>query len=174
MILVIFTQDYPYGRGEPFLESEIAYASQNFDAVHIISSSRNQELTRELPSNVYAHKVGRNYRFTICLLYAFFKLFSVEARSEWKFLSQNRCLFKKSHIIKSWIIYWMLEKRYALYISQLNLPTENAIAYAYWMDSRAYFIAKHRHLWRFAISRAHRFEIQETIYIPSESKLRMA
>ncbi len=166
MNLIIFTQDYPYGRGEPFLESEILFASNFFDDVFIMSSSRNHELFRELPDNVHPHKVDKSYRFVTCLAYALLKLFSKEARDEWKFLHQSEIKFNSNQIIKSWIIYWMLEKRYSLYTSKLNLPKDDTVAYAYWMDSRAYFIAKHRHLWCWAVSRAHRYEVQETIYIP--------
>ena len=55
-ILLLFTQSYPFGKEETFLEEEIELLKDNFEEIYIISSS-NAEITREIPSNVKTIKI---------------------------------------------------------------------------------------------------------------------
>lgn len=48
--LVIFTQDFPYGKGETFLESELPYLENGFDGILIVSTAlhKGYQLTRKI------------------------------------------------------------------------------------------------------------------------------
>lgn len=59
-ICVLLTVNYPFGKGESFLENEISYLSEGFDKVIILaaSASENGYQTRNVPSNVSAYPLG--------------------------------------------------------------------------------------------------------------------
>ncbi|MBI6027018.1 glycosyltransferase [Clostridium perfringens] len=61
--LILFTNYYPYFKGEEYLESEIEYLSKNFNDIIIISTmvSSSMEQTREIPANVKAFPIGINH-----------------------------------------------------------------------------------------------------------------
>ena len=50
-ILILLTNDFPFGQGEQFLETEILHLSKSFDKVYIYTTSSKGE-RRYLPSNV--------------------------------------------------------------------------------------------------------------------------
>jgi glycosyltransferase involved in cell wall biosynthesis len=54
--LLLFTQAYPFGKEETFLEEEIEILKNNFEKIYILSSS-NAIITREIPSNTKAIKI---------------------------------------------------------------------------------------------------------------------
>ena len=144
--LLLITYDFPYGQGETFLETEIKYASQHFPIVYILSTSRNKNLTRELPSNVKAFKIDRCYHFIGCLLYSISKCFSQEARNEFRDVKHLRNKPNKLKMIKSWIITWMIEKRLAIAIKELHFDLHNIIGYSYWLSASAYYLSKETNL----------------------------
>ena len=167
--LLLITYDFPYGQGETFLETEIKYASQHFPIVYILSTSRNKNLTRELPSNVKAFKIDRCYHFIGCLLYSISKCFSQEARNEFRDVKHLRIKPNKLKMIKSWIITWMIEKRLAIAIKELHFDLHNIIGYSYWLSASAYYLSKETSF-RYTFSRAHRFEVRDyEEYIPFRS-----
>ncbi len=60
-ICFLITSEYPYKKGEAFLESEISYLSEAFDEVYIFSTKIYEETEkRYLPSNVKSFFVGEN------------------------------------------------------------------------------------------------------------------
>ena len=52
--LILLTNYYPFHKGEEYLESEIAYLSEKFKDIYIISTmvSDKMEQTRQVPENV--------------------------------------------------------------------------------------------------------------------------
>ncbi len=57
MKLFFFTNTYPYGKGETFIENEINILASNFDTVHIFPLEKtDNNLKRETPKNVIVHK----------------------------------------------------------------------------------------------------------------------
>ncbi|HLN20677.1 MAG TPA: glycosyltransferase [Bacteroidales bacterium] len=50
--LVLITSQYPYGKGETFIDTEFPYLEQNFDRIIIISQNVSESLTRRI-----SHKV---------------------------------------------------------------------------------------------------------------------
>lgn len=54
--LLLFTQSYPFGKEETFLEEEIKVLKDNFETIYILSSSNNEK-TRDVPTNVKEVKI---------------------------------------------------------------------------------------------------------------------
>lgn len=57
--LLLLTNSFPYGRGEEFIEPELAITARRFDKVHVIATQVTQvgEQTRTLPPNAQATSV---------------------------------------------------------------------------------------------------------------------
>ena len=169
--LLLITYDFPYGNGETFLETEIEYASQYFNKIYIISTSNNKRITRGLPSNAVAFKIGRYYHFINCFLYALGKCLSREARAEYK---DTRLLRNKPSIakmIKAWLITWMIERRLSIAVRKLHLDLQNIIGYSYWLSASAYFLSKQKKF-KYRLSRTHGFEVRDyEDYIPFRSHI---
>ena len=159
--IVIFTYDYPFGSGDPYLETEITWAADKFRRVYVVSSSRNAIQTRSMPNNAIAIKVSRGYHRTACVIHIIKRMLSYRA------IVELNCLLKLEHkpnivqVLRAWSTAWGLEKRYMILMKTLRLSPETTIAYSYWLASSAYFIANNPLLWRFSISRAHSFEIRD-------------
>ncbi len=56
--LILLTSEFPYGKGETFLETEISFLAKEFDEVLIISSAPSVDNRRELPDNVTCELVS--------------------------------------------------------------------------------------------------------------------
>ncbi len=57
MKLFFFTNTYPYGKGETFIENEINILASNFETVHIFPLEKtSNKVKRETPKNVIIHK----------------------------------------------------------------------------------------------------------------------
>lgn len=164
--LVLITYDFPYGVGETFLETEIEYAAKYFNTVYILSLSRNTRLTRTLPTNVRAFKVTRHYHLISCLLYTLDKLFSKEARCEYRDIRHLRNKPNIWETIKAWIITWMIEKRLSIAVDNLHLKPNSSVGYSYWLSQSAYFLSKSNQF-KYRCSRAHGYEVRDyETYIP--------
>ena len=50
--LLIFTEQFPYGNSEPFLQTELEFLSRKFESIKIIPLIVKGETKRILPSNV--------------------------------------------------------------------------------------------------------------------------
>lgn len=59
--LVLFTNNYPYGAGETFLEAEIPFLSRRFARVHVISANTNSAQTRDTPGNVSSARLSLRF-----------------------------------------------------------------------------------------------------------------
>lgn len=57
--LFLFTNEYPYGTGETFINNEIQYLSENFEKVYLIPVYCNNGKKRELPENIFV----LNYKY---------------------------------------------------------------------------------------------------------------
>lgn len=51
-VLLIFTEQFPYGKSEPFLQTELAFLSSRFDNIVLVPLIISAETTRNLPQNV--------------------------------------------------------------------------------------------------------------------------
>ena len=49
--LIFITDNYPFGKGETFIENEIGYLAENFKNIYIISKNQKDVQTRKVPKN---------------------------------------------------------------------------------------------------------------------------
>ena len=49
--LIFFTESFPYGKGESFIENEIEYLSREFDRIYILPKTSSTQEQRSLPAN---------------------------------------------------------------------------------------------------------------------------
>lgn len=62
-ILILFTSDFPYGKGETFIENEIEYLASHFEKILLISNNITDEQSRKVPGNVTL--IRKNFNLTI-------------------------------------------------------------------------------------------------------------
>ena len=51
-ILILFTEEFPFGSGETFIESEISYLSEHFRVVYIVTKDSFSNIERPVPENI--------------------------------------------------------------------------------------------------------------------------
>ena len=168
MNLVIFTEGYPYGNGEAFLENEVGFAAGQFEKILVVSLNRYNTMTRTPPDNFLVARIDRYFFPVKCALYAFGNIFSGEARCEYSNVKRLESKPPLIQMVKSWFVYWMTEKRISLFFSNnKQINTKEYIGYSYWCNRSAYYLAKHRDEWGKIITRVHAFEIRDKeSYIP--------
>lgn len=174
MNLILFTHDFPFGSGEPFLFDELDIATNYFDIILVISTSRNCELKRKLPphSNIKYVKLDKSKYCLNSIIYVVKKIFSHELINEIKTSHKQRSKHSYQNIIRSCIIYWLTQRRCDIYLSKLNIDWENTILYSYWLSTGAFTIAKFNHKVFSKISRVHSYEIRDhQSYVPFRIQL---
>ena len=59
--LIFFTESFPYGKGESFIENEIEYLSREFDRIYILPKNSSTQEKRSLPENcIVYHPIIRS------------------------------------------------------------------------------------------------------------------
>ncbi len=137
--LVIFTNNFPFGNGETFLNDEMCYLSSAFSEVHLFPLFYgNSQIPRELPDNVtysepLIHFDIKKDKLKLLLSGSF--IFSPLRFSFTEFFS------KKVFLNWKWLKNWMAETliiRVILKKKNINLIREklnnNYIIYFYWGD----------------------------------------
>jgi glycosyltransferase involved in cell wall biosynthesis len=139
MNLFLITNEYPYGKGETFLENEVPILAQHFDKITIISLSENSEHTREIPSicEVFRYPVSLSKTEKILALRY---LLLREVRAELKQLSNVYKLKISLPIISTILVSWARAKKIKSIIRK-HLNSES-IAYSYWMDDSSLALAQ--------------------------------
>jgi len=155
-VLTIYTNKFPYGKGETFLESEIKYLSHNFVEIFIIPFQVNGE-ARSVPGNVSVLSPIQDRKWPRLKIYwagisSCYLLYKIpELRDKLKSIS----VFKS---IK-YLGYAILTKNSPLKI----IPTKFSIHYSYWLNFSAFSLAllKMEEKIDILISRAHGFDLYE-------------
>lgn len=149
--LILLTADYPYGKGETFLENEIHFLSDQFNEVLIISSSSSNHKTRKTPKNVRTQlfRSKNSLKKYLALL-------------DLNFIKEFlRNFFTNPLRNKVAINSWFFASQLAIEVQE-NIIT-NTVLYSYWLDdqSLALAILKSRNPDLVIVSRAHRWDIYE-------------
>lgn len=158
--LVLFTNNFPFGTGEAFIENELPIVAAAFEKVIIIANSKNVEQTRTLPENCQAFNcpITKNR-----LLEA--KLFVENRRTfQTPFLEESRLIKngpRKWHTPRFnsllTIILHGEEKLAAIRQHITDFDPSETILYSYWMDHNCYVASrlKNEHREFRAVTRAH-------------------
>ena len=95
-LLFMFTNDYPYGTGETFIENEILVSSKIYKKVYIcvMNIQRENALMREIPQNVEVitlSKHGKFYKAFSTVAHIVTGIFLGNLFAEWK-----KCTIKET------------------------------------------------------------------------------
>ncbi len=160
--LLLFTQSYPFGKEETFLEEEIKVLKDNFETIYILSSS-NDEKTRDVPANVKEVKIPFTKLTLKKILHAFLnkyywrELFITMKKKPFRIFSSG---FQKT-LIYSLANSISLSMKIDSFIKG-NINTENTklFFYSYWINDFALsFIHLKNKINGIYLSRGHGWDI---------------
>lgn len=142
--LILLTANYPYGKGETFLENEIDYLAKHFSKIFILSESNDSKQTRVLPSNVSATRIitqlssiEKVFSFAYCFHLVFLReLFFIV-----KGLKQSISLHKIKTALFSLKIGFKIKKEVTKVLQKEQLSHKNTLLYSYWLNDAAIALA---------------------------------
>lgn len=139
--LVLFTGAFPFGGGEPFLETELPYLCDAFEEVVIIASNIGSQQQREVPKNCEVRRIDLSYSAPMRLR-SLKGIFSTVYRNE---LSVIRSIYERSvtkGIVSTALVSLERGKRVANYIQHhFSDELDTIVFYSYWCDDAALGIA---------------------------------
>ena len=155
-VLVIYTNNFPYGNAETFLESEITCLSGYFEEIIIVPFRANGKM-RNLPGNVKVlspvqSKSWSRFKIYLTGLMSFSKMYGIpELKKELRNYPLSKCL---RYLGTGMIIKKVLEK---------NLSSEPVIHYSYWLNFSAFSLSllKAEGKLKTLISRAHGYDLYD-------------
>jgi glycosyltransferase involved in cell wall biosynthesis len=132
--LVVLTNQFPFGIGEEFLETEIKYLSKEFEKITIISSSKDKNLTRTIPFNTEVYNIKKS-------LTIYDKTFLTSVLKELFLIYKMRKLFKPK-VLKYLLIYilnffWNYKNLKEI-LNSIKNKNVKTIVYSYWANENLY------------------------------------
>jgi glycosyltransferase involved in cell wall biosynthesis len=165
--LLLFTEAYPYGNGEQFLEDEIKYLSVAFDTITILPLNIAKTIQREIPPNVICEPgLARNtssirIAFEALSLLSFYPEVSSRLNSGFNGKEIKRIISCAgiANLSRKWLI---------KYIKDSNIDPGNTLFYSYWMTGLTFGIGflKESYPHLSLVSRAHGHDLYEERYYP--------
>ncbi|MEZ5003143.1 MAG: glycosyltransferase [Chitinophagales bacterium] len=155
-ILFLFTAEFPFGNGEPYIENEIDYLAATFKQVHIFTRNYGDGVMRNVPDNCEVHSMPKpSNKIDIRSLYA---------STLWDEIILNGR--KNVNRVKVAIKSYSIALQYYRYIQeQVKLNEENIsiVFYSYWLDDVAIALAlirKNSNRY-FCVARAHGWDVYD-------------
>lgn len=164
---ILFTNFYPYHKGEEYLENEIDILCSNFDKVYIFPTmvSNKMKLTRKVPSN--AEIINLNLSIsTMGKLKMFFgsntnNLENISVEYTGNLIQKIYTRYFCSRVA------FLLEKFLDTNICSCMKEDDEILLYSYWFHVTASLVARIKHIFLkknikiLAISRAHRYDLYD-------------
>jgi glycosyltransferase involved in cell wall biosynthesis len=149
MNLNFFTASYPYNGGEYIIENEIPILSNEFKQIKIFSHSTKQNITREIPNNVFDLNLDDLKRSKLSLKYYFIIIyfFIVE------FLKSNKKVFYIRKYRK-WLSLLKQAAHKSQAIEKQDLLLSNSVNYSFWLNDWALvltFLKKRKTIKKFVV-----------------------
>ncbi|NSW94484.1 MAG: glycosyltransferase [Bacteroidales bacterium] len=166
--LVMITSHFPFGTGEPFIESEMSVISGNFEKIIIISQDIKGAQTRSIPANskIYRYNTSTDFQGFLNLPFLITGNFSVITRlyrDEVRFrksVSFNLSLRQKLFLVRK-ILKALQLRDYIKKILDREIPGERSLLYSYWFKTGAHAIALLQKPGSVKIARAHGSDLYE-------------
>ncbi len=136
--LILITAEFPYGKGEPFLETEIIYLAKQIEKIIIFSNATETQNIRQLPPNCEVYQLPRTLS-KWNKLYSLLRIFHLLCRKEIQIIQK---IYQKP-ITRGIITTLLISLQHALKMKskiETAIPTqeeENTILYSYWCDDAA-------------------------------------
>ncbi len=167
--LYIFTESYPYGKGEVFFETELKFLARRFDNIIIIPRKAHGK-ARKTPKNIRLSTLNSDISLLDYLKSAIFGFFFITQLPE-LFASIKRFGYK--NIFKSIITFYgyCLESDYVKNkLKSKNI--KNSVFYCYWMKHPCLGVSLFDELSNIKISRVHGGDVFERNYaLPFRNKI---
>ena len=138
--LVLFTEGFPYGKGESFLETEIEYLSGSFSQVQIFTVDQVKGTPRNLPKNCSVNSIHIPLGFLqklMAIRFIFTSLF-------WQEMDRTRKEVKRSvnaRIVKTALISLYRANEVNKNIQDIVNDTSKKVFYSYWCDDSSLALA---------------------------------
>ena len=157
--LVLFTNSFPWGNGETFIDNEIEYYNNRFNSVVIIAHDNNAyRRVTKLCDNLQCFQLPE-YRLIDKIFWSISAFFTFEFYEELRYIKSGKILSK----IYSLASFIGKGKRVAhFYQKHIDCEIEEpTIFYSYWLHHNAYAAVKlARHFKNSkAVSRCHRYDL---------------
>ena len=171
--LYLFTNEFPYGNSETYLESEIPVLVDQFDKVYLFPSIRKiSGHKRLLPEKFEVVVLNTDWvKQRNKLLFKNFVFIAATLFNEYKFISNKRTFFKNFKMLKNKLLHRLYLSE-QLEIVLLEKKVTNSIFCSYWFSDSVILlgILKKQGVINSFVSRAHGFDIydnrNEDGYIP--------
>jgi colanic acid/amylovoran biosynthesis glycosyltransferase len=140
--LYLFTNHYPFEKGEEFLKDELYILTQYFSEIICVSSAKDFSKVRDIPDNVTVEVVNRNYAFIRSILWALFDMISRETLDNILLLKslKNKVTFND---FKRIFIYYSVYRRVEKWAKTKGIKdSDDAVLYSYWLGPGAYALAQ--------------------------------
>ncbi len=166
--LLIFTEQFPYGKSELFLQTELQYLAPHFDKIIVIPLIAKGKITHTLPLNVHVNATFANNRnklggFILSVRHLFvFRLLYNEIAFRWRRIVNPRA-FKR--LLRSSLHVVQTQNWLTKYIKQIP-DTDQILCYTYFLTgvSLGIGITKQQHNRLKLVSRVHGFDVYEDDY----------
>lgn len=173
--LIFFTDSFPFGSSETFIENEFPFLVNAFQKIYIVTTNLTDAKTRNIPDNVEIIRIAYAPSFKYKVL-SVLNYFSPAIQHELK-LIKNEFLLKPNKAILSILLasYAKAMEICALLdrlVAKNKIDRKNLYLYSYWMNDITAGVAlyKQKHPEVKAICRVHRwdvyFETQNPPYLP--------
>lgn len=174
--LILFTESFPFGKGEQFLETEIAYLERRFREIILVPSvidgpkrctpeSMRIELSlsQQILNDYKMPKISRITQSGMAAINSV--IFYKEAFSKPRSFTDPRIFIK----IISYLAYAKRAQKWLLsYIDRSNVTLENTLFYTYWLGpiTMGLILAKSKFPAIKVISRVHAWDLYEERHTP--------
>ena len=158
--LCLYTVEYPFGKGEQFIENEITFLANSFETVYIFPLKKKGN-KRSIPHNVKIAEITElnDYRAKQSVKYLGFwsVYYFKETLKLYSLINAISLTLKKAY--QNFKLYYFLSK---------NNLVKNTIHYSYWFSDWATHLAilKSKHKIQNFISRAHGYDLYSEDYEP--------
>ena len=144
-VLFFFTNDYPFGKDETFIENEMPILANAFNKIVVISNDCTSKQTRKVPENV----VIERYSYFLNTFDQLLSLFGVFSKSFWVEMKIIKTIYhkKRSKVIVKTALQSLrksavFNKRIKRIIAKYSDTNDELFAYSYWADDTAYALTK--------------------------------
>lgn len=155
----ILTTQYPYGRGEQFLEQEILFWGMQTSLRVILFPHICQGLQRNIPSNI---TLDKNFSFSVNYFYFFILIFQSFFLKEIFYLSSSRkfSIINLMRAVKFGILIYMSYKK----LKKSKFKCD--LYYSYWSDFSSYgaLLLKKKNRNIKVVTRMHGYDLYENLY----------
>lgn len=165
MKILCITEQFPYGKGEQFLESELPVLAEKIDELHVIPYRMISGDRRPIPKGVYVHekivdKIEKLLSKRVKRAWAYYVFLLRIGVKEIVILHKNYRRIKPNN--KKWVKFFCIRAHALAEMIEQEIPLDTIdVVYSFWLTESAYaaVILKRKYPHLQIISRAHGYDL---------------